>query len=74
MINDIVMPGKGGIEALMEIRRDFPDLKIIIMSGKVDTDADAVKKLAEQYKAESVLRKPLQLEQVLTEVYRVLAA
>jgi len=33
VITDIVMPEKEGVETIMELKRDFPDVKIIAMSG-----------------------------------------
>jgi len=33
VIVDIIMPVKGGIETIYELRRDFHDVKIIVMSG-----------------------------------------
>src|SRR2546428_14090689 len=33
LITDIFMPGKEGIETIMERRRDLPSGKIIVMSG-----------------------------------------
>jgi len=34
---DLVMPGKGGVEAIREIRRDNPEARILVVSG-YDTD------------------------------------
>ncbi|MCZ6680199.1 MAG: response regulator [Candidatus Poribacteria bacterium] len=33
VILDIFMPEKEGLEAIMELKRDFPDVKIIAISG-----------------------------------------
>ena len=35
VITDIYMPDKDGLEALMELRRDFPEVKVIAISGGV---------------------------------------
>jgi len=33
IITDLIMPEKEGIETIMELRRDFRDVKVIAMSG-----------------------------------------
>ncbi len=55
---DIVLPGQGGLEYLMDIRNRYPSISVIVMSGKVRTDLMPVKKLAQQFGAVCILSKP----------------
>ena len=38
VITDVYMPGKDGLEVIRELRRSFPTVKIIAMSGKPAPD------------------------------------
>jgi len=33
IITDLIMPGKDGMETIIELKREFPDVKIIAISG-----------------------------------------
>ena len=33
IVVDLIMPGKEGMETIMEFKRDYPDIKIIAISG-----------------------------------------
>ncbi|WP_304226625.1 response regulator [Gracilinema caldarium] len=55
---DIVLPGQGGLEYLMDIRDRYPSISVIVMSGKVRTDLLPIKKLAQQFGAVCILSKP----------------
>jgi DNA-binding response OmpR family regulator len=72
LIIDIVMPKKGGLETVMELRHEHADIPLILMSGKVQVDSDVLTRLAGQYRAEQVLKKPLELKKVLTAVNKAL--
>jgi CheY-like chemotaxis protein len=73
MIVDVVMPEKGGIETLMDLHQMHPDQKIIIISGKVPTEADAFRRLVEKFGARVVLQKPFDKESILRAAEKVLA-
>jgi CheY-like chemotaxis protein len=70
---DIVMPRKGGIETLMQIYADSRNLKILIISGKVDTGSDAFRNLTARFGASRILKKPFGAEELLAEVDALLA-
>ena len=65
VITDIVMPNKEGLETIMELRREFPAVKIVAMSGgtrgMVISFLPAAKKLGADY----TLPKPFNLGELL---------
>lgn len=65
VILDIVLPGRGGLDLLMEIRRDYPDLPVIVMSGKVRTDSAHFIQLSRQFGAKGILAKPFLPKELL---------
>ena len=60
---DIWMPGKGGIEILQEIKQDFPDIEVVIISGHATIEA-AVKTV--KLGAYDCIEKPLDMSRILT--------
>ena len=69
LLLDIVMPEKGGIETIMEIRTTQPDIPIIIMSGKIPVEDASVSRLVSRYGAISILAKPFSADE-LKEIVR----
>ena len=65
---DVMIPGKGGVETLIDIHRDFKSLKVIVISGKIDVDSDAFRGLAEHFGASRILRKPFDVREPLEPV------
>lgn len=65
---DIVLPGQGGLEYLMDLRKRYSSISVIIMSGKVRTDLSPVKKLVQQFGAECILSKPFTAEELTNAV------
>lgn len=69
IITDIIMPEQEGIETIMELRRDFPDAKIIAVSGggKSMTGTDCLR-LAKALGARRTFPKPLNIGEFLESV------
>jgi DNA-binding NtrC family response regulator len=74
VITDLVMPGKEGIETIMEIRQLRPELRIIAMSGGGRGNAGDYLAMAAQLGAARTLEKPFTNDALLTVVREVLAA
>jgi two-component system nitrogen regulation response regulator NtrX len=60
---DVLLPRLGGMEALEQIRREWPDIEVVVISGHANVDM-AVR--AVKLGAFDFLEKPLSLDKVLT--------
>jgi CheY-like chemotaxis protein len=67
-IVDIFMPGKDGIETIQEVRRLFPSVKIIAITGSVAKTSSSLLVMAQKLGAQLVLSKPFSVEQILAAV------
>lgn len=65
IITDIIMPEKEGIETIIELKHDYPDLRIIGISGGGRTRNLDFLELAEKYGAQGVLPKPFSEDELL---------
>jgi len=74
VITDIIMPRKDGLEVIMTLRREAPELKIIAMSGGGRFDLMEPLEMAEPLGAFATLRKPFQLDTMIETVRKALAA
>ncbi|MBI9075285.1 MAG: response regulator [Desulfatibacillum sp.] len=76
VITDMVMPKKEGMITIMEICRDFPELKVIAISGGGTTgwDGKAAEYLsiASRCGARRTFKKPLSREDLLTAIKELL--
>ena len=62
VITDIVMPQKEGLEIIMEIKRDFPDVKLIAVSGGGGRRTADFLHLAKMLGADGTVPKPLDID------------
>lgn len=65
VITDIIMPGKEGLETILELRERFPGVKIIAISGGGRVGPGNYLKIAMEMGADQVLVKPFKSEDLL---------
>jgi CheY-like chemotaxis protein len=73
VITDLIMPEKEGIEMIVELKNDFPDVKIIAMSGGAQMGPEGYLQLADALGAQRTLKKPIAREDMLTAIEETLA-
>ena len=64
-IVDMIMPEKGGIKTIMELRRNLPDMKIIAISGGGRNRPETYLQPAKLAGAHCTFAKPLDQEEML---------
>ena len=73
IITDIIMPEKDGIEMILELRRDFPHLKVIAISGGGRLGPDGYLEMAQKLGAHRTFFKPFNRQEILDAVQELLA-
>jgi len=72
IIMDIIMPGREGISTIIEIRNDFPDTKIIAISGGGSIDPRIYLEVAERYGTSRTFSKPFEPKELLDAIRELL--
>lgn len=72
VITDIIMPEKEGIETIRDLRREFPKLKIVAMSGGGRINSKSYLSLAEKLGASRTFCKPIEKKKLLSIVQELL--
>jgi len=75
VITDLVMPDKNGLDLIMDIKQNYPNVRILAISGGggVNGRFDYIP-IAELIGASSVMRKPFKLADLRDKVKEMLAA
>lgn len=73
VITDLLMPERDGLEFITEVRRKFPKVKIIAMSGGGHIARDSYLRIAKNFGAHVLLEKPFSQSGVLGAIDAVLA-
>ena len=73
LITDILMPGKDGLELIMELRRDFPDIKVIAMSGGGRSGNLDFLPVASLFGADRTFQKPFNRQELLAAIQELVS-
>ncbi len=68
IITDIVMPEYEGMETILALKREFPEARIIAMSGRQQTGPASFLGMAEKLGAGHTLTKPFRRAELLSAV------
>lgn len=68
VITDIRMPEKSGNEAILELREEFPDVKIIAISGGGSVGVEMYMRVARKLGADAAIAKPFAPDELLSTV------
>jgi len=74
VFTDLIMPEKEGIETIIELRKKWPDIKIIAMSGGGRGTATNYLKTAQQLGAKYTLAKPFSNDELVAAINNMLPA
>ena len=65
LITDIIMPDKDGIEIIIEIKKKYPEIALIAISGGGRIDSESYLSTAKYLGANATLKKPFTHNQLL---------
>ena len=72
VITDMVMPRKDGMETIMDLRLEFPNVKIIAISGGGRVGPESYLDVAAGFGAARVFSKPFEISKLLDAVREIL--
>ena len=73
VISDIFMPEKEGLETIRELRNDFPELKIIAITGGYSSGPDELLNVARMLGADHTFPKPFKLKEIVETINELFA-
>ena len=62
IITDIIMPKKEGIETITDLRMEFPDVKVIAISGGGRLGPEPYLEVAQSFGANRIIMKPFSIQ------------
>ena len=74
VITDLFMPEKDGLQTIIDLKKDYPDTKIIAISGGGSIGFIQLLESAQRFGADKVITKPFGTDEVLECVKECLAS
>ncbi|NOZ62184.1 MAG: response regulator [Calditrichaeota bacterium] len=74
IITDIIMPNKEGIGTIMELRSDYPDVKIIAVSGGGRVVPNSYLHIAEKLGAHKTMTKPFERKELISSIKELIGS
>lgn len=72
IITDMIMPKKEGMEIILDLKLEFPEVKIIAISGGGRVGPEPYLQVAEGFGAERVFMKPFDIKALLEAVKEII--
>jgi DNA-binding response OmpR family regulator len=72
IITDMIMPKKEGMEIILDLKLEFPEVKIIAISGGGRVGPEPYLQVAEGFGAERVFIKPFDIKELLEAVKEII--
>jgi DNA-binding response OmpR family regulator len=72
VLTDLIMPEKEGLETIPELRKKYPGVKIIAMSGGGRVNASNYLKIAKMMGADHIMAKPFSYKELADALAQVL--
>lgn len=72
VLTDIFMPNQEGLETIMTLKRDFPDVRILAMSGGSVIESETCLNMAKGLGAIRVYTKPFVIQRLLKDIGELL--
>lgn len=74
VVTDILMPEKDGIQTIMELWRDYPNVKVIAISGSGGAETETHLQYARLFGAMKTFPKPVSRHELILAIEELLAA
>jgi len=64
VVTDIIMPERNGIEVILEIKRNYPSIRVIAISGGGRLNANTHLNIARDLGVAAIMLKPIKLDEL----------